>query len=595
MFKRSRTPWSAILVPVTLSLVIVTAICSALYLREAGQIEGNILDRELRRMEIFQGLFDRDINSAVADLRLLATGDGLQAYLSSGQPGDLDRAVRRALFFSLENPDYDQIRYLDEQGQEVFRINANGVVVPRDQLQNKADRPYFQKTWGLDSGQIYLSGIDLNVEHGAIEQPLKPMLRVAMPVIDESGRRRGVYVINYLVANSIERLRQFAPQYRLRLRVLNAQGYWLAGGQPGEEWGFMLPGRSGMSLAQTDPALWAQVVRAPEGQLPYAGGYFTWHREAPRDIGRSKRLTLAAEDDFLVFASIISPAEWASSFVGLRQTFVVVGVLLMILATVISWFFQARRRAQRELDRFFILTRDLLCVAGFDGYFKRVNPAWESTLGYTQEEMVSKPFLEFVHPEDRGKTVMESARLAKGGEVVSFENRYRCKDGSYRWLLWSARSLMEEELIFASARDLTERKHIEEVLRQSEERSRSIIEGAHDAFISIDFDGKITDWNIQAESIFGWKRAEVLGQFLHETIIPPQYRESHLRGIRHLQATGEGPVLNKTIELTALRKNGEEFPVELVVWPLQRGKETTFHAFVRDITGRKKRTSGSKI
>jgi PAS domain S-box-containing protein len=137
-------------------------------------------------------------------------------------------------------------------------------------------------------------------------------------------------------------------------------------------------------------------------------------------------------------------------------------VLLMILAVVISWFYHARRRVQMERDRFFDLTRDLLCVAGFDGYFKRVNPAWAKTFGYTSQEMRSKPFLEFVHPDDREKTIKETNRLARGGEIISFENRYQCKDGSYRWLLWSARPLLEEQLIYASARDLTERKQIEE-------------------------------------------------------------------------------------------------------------------------------------
>jgi len=134
---------------------------------------------------------------------------------------------------------------------------------------------------------------------------------------------------------------------------------------------------------------------------------------------------------------------------------------------------------------------------------------------------------------------------------------------------------------------MTRRTRAEETLRQSEERSRSIIESAHDAFISIDIEGRIRDWNLQAESMFGWPRADALGRFLHETIIPPKYRENHLQGMKHLKATGEGPVLNKTIELAALRRNGDEFPVELVIWPLQMGNETTFHAFVRDITARK--------
>ena len=349
----------------------------------------------------------------------------------------------------------------------------------------------------------------------------------------------------------------------------------------------MLPGHAGMTLATTDPGLWAQIVREPAGQMPYAGGYLTWTRLVPKEAVQGKPVTLTGGDDFLVIASQISPAEWAASFAQLRQTFVVVAALLLILAVVISWFFHARQRVKWERDRFFNLTRDMLCIAGFDGYFKRVNPAWEKTLGYTSKEMVSKPFLEFVHPDDREKTMAQSMSLTKGGEVVSFENRYKCKDGSYRWLLWSARSLPDEQLIYASARDLTERKQIEESLRQSEERSRSIIASAHDAFISIDLNGRIREWNLQAESMFGWPRAEVMGHFLHETIIPEKYRAEHLRGIKHLKATGEGPVLNQTLELSALRKNGEEFPVEIVIWPLQLGKEATFNAFVRDITVRK--------
>jgi PAS domain S-box-containing protein len=587
MFTRSRIFWSTLLVPLTVAIVLAAAICSALYFPQANQIKSATLDREVRRTEIFTGFFSRDLNSAVSDLRLLTTGDGFLDYLATGQPADLARAVRRAVFFSKENPDYGQIRYLDEQGQEIFRVDENGVVVPRDQLQNKADRSYFQKARGLAPGQTFISAFDLNIENGAIEQPLNPVLRFAMPIFDANGRQRGVYVINDLGTNLIERLQHFSPQYQQRFRMLNAQGYWLKAAQPGEEWGFVLPGRSGMTLAQTNPDLWARIVREAEGQVPNAGGYFTWCRVVPGEIAKGKPITLVGEDDFLVIASEISPQEWAAAFAPLRQTFVVVAVLLVILATVVGWFFQARRRVQRERDRFFDLTRDMLCIAGFDGYFKRLNPAWEKTFGYTVEELLSKPFVEFLHPDDVEKTRVEYVRQQHGHEVISFENRYRCKDGSYRWLLWSAQPLVDEQIIVASAHDLTERKQIEESLRQGEERSRSIIESAHDAFISIDIEGHIKDWNLQAESMFGWPRADALGRFLHETIIPPKYRENHLQGIKHLKATGEGPVLNQTLELTALRRNGDEFPVELVIWPLQMGSETTFHAFIRDITARK--------
>jgi PAS domain S-box-containing protein len=587
MSKRSRIPISSILLPLTIAYVMVIGFCSVLYLREANQVASLNLDNENRRMDRFAGLFKADIGGAVSDLRLLATGDGLQTYLISGSPVDFARAERRAVFFSKDNPDYDQLRFIDETGQEIIRVDANGVVVPRDQLQNKADRDYFQKTHILAANQIYISPVDLNVEHGKVEQPPKPMLRLAMPVFDEKGQRRGIYVINVLAQNSINRLINFLPKYSQRFRMLNGRGYWLGGVPADQEWGFMLPGRSDLTLAKSDPGLWAQIEQNPSGQVPYKGGYFTWARAVPRESAPGKPVDLVAEEDFLIVASQISPEEWASLFASLRQTFVVIALLLLTLATVITWFFQARRHAQMERDKFFTITRDMLVVAGFDGYFKRVNPAWETALGFTAAELMEKPFLDFVHPDDRERTISETVTLGEGGEVVSFENRYRCKDGSYKWLLWSARSMVQEQLIYGSARDLTERKEIEESLRQSEEWNRSIIASAHDAFVSIDSNGRIKDWNRQAETIFGWARAEAIGRYLHETIIPPQYRDAHIRGMQHFKATGEGPVLSKTLELPALHRTGREFPVEFVIWPLKMGSETSFHAFIRDITGRK--------
>jgi two-component system, sensor histidine kinase and response regulator len=111
-----------------------------------------------------------------------------------------------------------------------------------------------------------------------------------------------------------------------------------------------------------------------------------------------------------------------------------------------------------ELREFFEHSLNLWCIAGTDGYFKHLNPAWETTFGYLREELLSRPYLDFVHPDDREATIAAAANIGTGRNILSFENRYRCKDGSYRWLLWSAVARIESNRIYAIAADVTDRK-----------------------------------------------------------------------------------------------------------------------------------------
>ena len=113
--------------------------------------------------------------------------------------------------------------------------------------------------------------------------------------------------------------------------------------------------------------------------------------------------------------------------------------------------------ASEDFDRFFKLSLDLYCVATFQGYFVRLNPAWQAVVGYSDEELRASPFIEFVHPDDREATLRELSRATTGEHVIDFENRYRTKDGSYKWLQWFASPFIAQGLIYAAARDVTSR------------------------------------------------------------------------------------------------------------------------------------------
>jgi two-component system, sensor histidine kinase and response regulator len=126
-----------------------------------------------------------------------------------------------------------------------------------------------------------------------------------------------------------------------------------------------------------------------------------------------------------------------------------------------------RKQAEAQRDRFFISSPDMLCIAGMDGYFKRLNPAFTQMLGYTTDELMSRPVLDFVHPDDRAATGAEQKSLGRGAPMMQFENRYQCKNGSSRWLSWQAQPVVEEGLVYATARDITEQKAAEYELRRS--------------------------------------------------------------------------------------------------------------------------------
>ncbi|MEW6498465.1 MAG: PAS domain S-box protein [Cyanobacteriota bacterium] len=167
-----------------------------------------------------------------------------------------------------------------------------------------------------------------------------------------------------------------------------------------------------------------------------------------------------------------------------------------------------------ELDSFFTFSLDLLCIAGLDGYFKRVNPAFEKTLGFKAEELLAMPFLDLVHPDDQAATLAEMQKLALGIPTIQFENRFRCKNGSYRWLAWTSRPLTSKGQLYAIGRDVTESKQMAATLQAAHQRLMFHVENSPLGVIEWDSEFRVLYWSKQAEKIFGWKAQEVIGKRL---------------------------------------------------------------------------------
>jgi PAS domain S-box-containing protein len=142
-----------------------------------------------------------------------------------------------------------------------------------------------------------------------------------------------------------------------------------------------------------------------------------------------------------------------------------------------------------DREQLFTMSLDMLAIAGFDGVFKVVNPAWEKTTGLSVAELTSKPYIEFVHPDDRAAAIAEGGKLAQGATTISFRNRYLCKDGSYKWLEWTAAPVAEQSLIYAVARDITVQQAAEDALRRSGAQIRAILDNVADGIVTLDEHG----------------------------------------------------------------------------------------------------------
>lgn len=426
--------------------------------------EAAVIQRGVRWVE-------REFEIATSDLHFVA--DLVAEAVGDGSPDRLMALERSALAFVRGRPGYFQIRFIDATGHEIVHVEkATGGprITSKSELQDKSDRSYFTDTMRLEPGEVFVSRMDLNVERGVLEEPYRPVVRLATPIDDGAGQRRGVVVLNAHGEHFLRAFESNTDEAGIERMIVDSEGYWLQH-RPEVEWGFVL--EHGRSFQRTFPEVWAQLLVGPQGGVEADEGFFYSDAVTLRPAASSDAAE-GSEPQFWMFISLIP---------------------------------------RRLLDDIAIQAATPLLVIAMPLYFALLVIGW------------------------------------------------------------------------ALAAALQRRRLADETLRSFEAVRSAMMRAALDGIVVMDKTGTTLEFNRSAQQIFGYTREEVRGRPVADLIIPPAHREAHRVGLEHYLATGEGRIIDKHIdELTAIRKGGEEFPVELTVCPVMVAGKQLFCGFLRDLS-----------
>ncbi|MBF0351245.1 MAG: PAS domain S-box protein [SAR324 cluster bacterium] len=236
------------------------------------------------------------------------------------------------------------------------------------------------------------------------------------------------------------------------------------------------------------------------------------------------------------------------------------------------------------MDQFFNISRDLMCVINVDGNITQWNDSWCQTLNRAMDELHLRPFIDCVHVDDRPMTLWELNLLFDRDEGTQcFNNRLTGKDGTIFWFSWNFSLHTQERQIYAIGRDITKQILMEQELRSSEARFRSIFNTAPDGIVTIDDQGYIKSVNPAALRLFGYSEKTLLGQHV-KILMPPRFQETHESSFKHYLITGRPRVIGLGKEAMGLRINGDEFPIRLSVAEIWGDEQRQFVGIVHDIT-----------
>ena len=334
------------------------AVVAALYYLDRAKDHSLFRQSGTHLVDLQTDIIDRELHSVQSDLRYLAGQAVLRNYVSGSAPSKKELEEEYKLLCK-ERGVYDQIRYLDADGQERIRINYNDghpAIVPEDELQPKANRYYFTQTMLLKRDEVFVSPLDLNVEHDQIEEPLKPVIRFATPVFDKNNDKRGVLILNYLGSALLQKLAEVSVSFPGSSWLLNRDGYFLRGPSAQEEWAFMWEDPS-RRFAAYYPNEWTAVAWSSRGQLQTGRGIFTFQTLFPREklpAGRHEagsREVRDLADAGLIVVAHLSPQVLDARANLLLQRLLLLGGLVLLVLLGLAWYLAKSSVLRRNHER----------------------------------------------------------------------------------------------------------------------------------------------------------------------------------------------------------------------------------------------------
>lgn len=452
------------------------------------------------KVENAHSVLDASFERAVAEVRTIANTPAVRALIENNNPAQRYNVQQLFLAFSQQQKIFNQIRFLDVQGQEVVRVDSNhqqAYAIPEDQLQNKKDRYYFQDAMALKAGEVFISPLDLNVENNKIEIPYNPMIRFAMPVFNQSGEKRGIVIVNLFGEMMLNRYRTIMnSQTDNQSMLVDQDGNWLVAPDPKLEWGFMF-GRPA-EFAKQHPALWKKLSQHESGQYSNDDGLYTYSTLYPLDWMQQTSMDALSRlpnrqqnlDNHDYFWKIISfrpnqllpSAKISNSHKTL--TLYITGLLLLLLLTAyISYVAAARQQLRREISSNNRQHKQILnnlgegvAVLDKQGIVIEANPEARKLLGWDKEEIIGHEAHRLFHVSP-GSTEVDVFSQCPINSVTLTGQTYRNQDEVfYRkdktqlsvGVVTTPLTTEEQEIIGAvlSFRDMTEIKAFQEKILQ---------------------------------------------------------------------------------------------------------------------------------